>query len=271
MICRRLASIIAIVVAVTAPTLSWGQSILLQIKPHVGDTLEVKLDQTVEMTGTMVCARAAGCPVSSRRMTTVTEVFSKAIVQSIGRNGAHVLAVTDSIRTASSRGARVGRLHRVKTRNDTVQLRVSKEGGAEVVDANASAELRAVFGQMPATLSDKPVRIGGKWNREMRIPIAGETGALGMVRATFQLDSLGPNGDIAFISMKGTLSHDRDGSDSEVYGSMTGSIQLDRRLAWITETRAEIDLTSMVSPVAGAAPMRVHTRVTQLLKAGPAR
>jgi hypothetical protein len=272
MICRRLASIIAIVVSVAAPTLSWGQSILLQIKPHVGDTLEVKLDQTVEMTGTMVCARAAGCPISSRRMTTVTEVFSKAIVQSVGRNGAHVLAVTDSIRSGSSRGTKVGRLHRVKTRNDTVQLRVSNEGGAEVVDANASAELRAVFGQMPATLSDKPVRIGGKWNREMRIPFAGETGALGMVRATFQLDSLGRNGDIAFISMKGTLSHDhRDGSDSEVYGSMTGSIQLDRRLAWITETRAEIDLTSMVRPVAGAEPMRVHTRVTQLLKARPVR
>ncbi|HEU4877983.1 MAG TPA: hypothetical protein VFT21_00935 [Gemmatimonadaceae bacterium] len=270
---RRFASRVLAGALIVVPSLASAQSILLQIKPHVGDTLDVRLDQRIEMTGTpAACPKPQACPASARRMTTTTEVFSKAIVKSMNSDGARVLAVTDSIRTASSRGSVVGKPRRVKTRGDRIELRVSREGGAEVIDAEASDELRAIFGQMPATLSDKPVRIGGKWNRQMRMPIAGEAGAIGMIRATFQLDSLGTNGDIAYISMRGTLSHDhRDGSVSEVDGWMTGSIQLDRRLAWITETRAEIDVTSMVRGAPGAEPMRVRTRVLQHLTAWPAR
>jgi hypothetical protein len=273
MIRRRSASLVLVGALLAAPSVVFGQAILLQIKPHVGDTLEVRLDQRIEMTGTpAACAKPQACPSSARRMTTMTEVYSKAIVKSVNSGGSHVLAVTDSIRTVSSRGATVGKPRRVKTRNDRIELRVSKEGAAEVIDADASDELRAIFGQMPATLSDKPVRIGGSWKREMRIPTPGETGATGLIRATFHLDSLGANGDIAFISMRGTLSHDhRDGSVSEVDGWMTGSIQLDRRLAWITETRAEIDVTSMVRAAPGVEPMRVHTRISQHLTAGPAR
>lgn len=244
-----------------------AQPVLLQIKPHVGDTISVRLNQTVDMTGT-----ALQRSVTSRRMVTMTEVFSRAIVQGISGDRITVLAVTDSIRMSSSAGPRPGPPRRVRGREGSMQLSVSTDGGAEVTDSEASEELRAIFGQMPAMLSRKPVAIGGKWTREMRIPIAGESGAMGRVTATFQLDSLGKNGDIAFISMRGTLSHDhRDGSNSELEGWMTGSLQLDRRLAWITETRAQIDVTTMFRGPAGTDAMRVRTRVTQLLKAGPSR
>lgn len=95
---------------------------------------------------------------------------------------------------------------------------------------------------------------------------------MGMVRATFRLDSLGRNGDIAYISMKGTLSHDHsDGSDSELEGWMSGTMQLDRRLAWITDTRAIIDVESTVKPATGGQPMRVRTKITQVLRARSAR
>lgn len=265
----------------------YAQPVLLQIRPRVGDTLAVRLDQTVDLTGTPTGCVAEEplsrrntkpaehprpCPEVARRMTTVMEVFSRAIVRRTSSKGAIILAVTDSIRTSTSAGGRGGTPVRVKGGDDTIELRVSTDGGVEVIDAEASDELRAVFGQMPATLSRKPVAVGEKWMRQMRIPIVGEPGAFGLVRATFQLDSLGRNGDMAYISMRGTLSHDhRDGSDSELSGWMSGSMQLDRRLAWITETRATIDVTSMVRPTAGGKPMRVRTKVTQLLRAGPAR
>lgn len=244
-----------------------AQPVLLQIKPHVGDTIAVRLNQMVDMTGTSVRGTT-----TSRRMTTVTEVFSRAIVHGTSGDRVMVLAVTDSIRTSTSRGGRPASPQRVRGREGSMELKLSTDGGAEIIDSDASDELRAIFGQMPAMLSRKPVAIGGKWTREMRIPIVGETGAMGRVTATFQLDSLGRNGDIAYISMRGSLSHDhRDGSNSELEGWMTGSLQLDRRLAWITETRAEIDVTTMFRGPAGTDAMRVRTRVTQLLKAGPAR
>ena len=41
------------------------------------------------------------CSAASRQMTTVTEVYSKAIVTGTSRDGVLVLAVTDSIRSAT--------------------------------------------------------------------------------------------------------------------------------------------------------------------------
>ena len=284
---ERLRLICGAAVVIISASTSEAQPVLLQIKPHAGDTIAVKLHQKVELSATRAdCVtpnpaprrpaqeqeRRQACAGSPRQMTSVTEVFSRAIVQGIARDGAMILAVTDSVRIAVSRGGKPGQPKRVGGRDGSMHLRVSRDGGAEVIDSDASEELRAIFGQMPATLSRQPVSVGEKWKREMRIPIAGEAGAMGLVRATFQLDSLGKNGDIAYISMRGTLSHDhRDGSNSELDGWMTGHMQLDRRLAWITETRAEIDVTSIYRPSATSEPMRVRTRVTQLLKAGAAR
>jgi hypothetical protein len=278
---RRSAGLASALVLIFTSGALDAQPVLLQIKPHVGDTLVVRLEQKVEMTGAPLdcgssnaAPRARGQPCSAlrRRMTTVTEVFSRAIVQGLSAEGAAVLAVTDSVRTASSRGTLVDKPRRVRGREHSIRMRVSTDGGAVVTDEGASDELRSIFGQMPAMLSRSPVRVGGKWTREMRIPIIGETGAMGLVRATFQLDSLGRNGDIAYISMRGSLSHDhRDGSNSDLDGWMTGTLQLDRRLAWITETHAEIDVTSIFRPASGTEPMRVRTRINQHLKAGPAR
>jgi hypothetical protein len=242
------------------------------------------MNQKVEMTGTQVgCMGGKAMPKSDRRpedcmdgkrsMASMTEVFSRAIVRKASADGVLVLAVTDSIRTSTSPGkGRINTPVRIKSRNDAIELRVSSDGGAEVIDSEASDELRALFGQMPATLSRKPVSVGDSWDRQMRIPIAGESGAYALVRATFRLDSLGRGGDIAFISMQGTLAHDhRDGSDSELSGSMNGFIQLNRRLGWITDTRVIIDANSIVQPAKGGTRMQVRTRVTQSLHAGPAR
>lgn len=275
----RLSAVLALILAPASHLTA--QPVLLQIRPHVGDTLIVRLDQRVEMTGApLECdsgsaprARAQACSDRRRQMTTVSQVFSRAIVNGVSAEGASVLAVTDSVRSAVSRGGEpTGTPRRVRGGGKSVKLRVSTDGGAVVTDEGATDELRSMFGQMPAMLSRDPVRVGGKWTREMRIPIAGEDGASGLVKATFQLDSLGKNGDIAYISMRGRLSHDhRDGSNSELDGSMTGSLQLDRRLAWITETRATIDVTSTFRPSAGSERMRVRTTITQQLKAATRR
>ncbi len=244
------------------------ERVLLQIRPRVGDTLAVRLDQRVEMTGT---SRAA--PSVKRQMTTVTEVFSRAIVRRVAPAGATVLAVTDSVRTAVSRGGNAtGSPVRARGKENTTTLRVSSDGGAEVTDAKASDELRTMFGQMPAMLSRKPVSVGESWTREMRIPVPDEKGAMGLVRATFHLDSLSEDQNIAYISMRGSLSHDHsDGSNSEVDGAMTGSMKLDRGLGWMVETSTMIDVTSVMPRGAGRDAMVVRTRIDQHLKAGRAR
>ncbi len=270
------------------PVVASAQSVLLQIRPRTGDTLAVRMDQKVEMTGVpMGCATgytgnkraaspdapAVGCSASTRQMTNVTQVFSKAIVKRATGNGVVVLAVTDSIRTSLTRGSGPAATpKRVGSNSGSVEIVVSTDGGGEVIGAGASPELRAIFGQMPATLSRNPVAVGESWVRQMRVPIATEDGATSLVKATFTLDSLARNGDVAFISMEGTLSHDHsDGSDSELDGWISGTMQLDRRLAWVTHTRAVIDVESTVKPTTGGAAMRVRTKITQALRAKPIR
>ncbi|MGK2961393.1 MAG: hypothetical protein ACSLFK_04495 [Gemmatimonadaceae bacterium] len=283
---RVLAS--AILLSALPPGVASAQPVLLRIRPHAGDTLSVRMEQRVEMTGVPAgCAtgyagggRAAKsvrpqreCSDSTRQMTSVMQVFSKAIVSRVTGNGAVILAVTDSVRSSLTSGSGPPAPPRkVSSSRAGIEMIVATDGGAEVLDADASDELRAVFGQMPATLSRRPVAVGETWVRRMRIPISTEAGATSLVTATFRLDSLGRNGDIAHISMKGTLSHDhRDGSDSERDGWLTGTMQLDRRLAWITDTRAVIDVESMVKPTTGGDPMRVRTRITQALSSKPLR
>jgi hypothetical protein len=281
---RAFIVIAAIAVGLGASPLS-AQPVLLQINPHPGDTLNVRLNQRVEMTGTptgcptgysapkrntKTVPATRACAQGTRQMTTIMEVFSRAVIHKTDKDGALVTAVTDSIRTSMSHdGGKSAAPARVNTGIDNeIDMRVAKDGGAEVTDTDASDELRAIFGQMPAVLSRKPVSPGDTWKRQMRIPVAGEAGATGLVTATFELDSIGRNGDIAYISMRGVLAHDhRDGSLSELSGSLKGTMQLDRRLAWITDTHATIDATSTVQPPEGGAPMVVHTRVTQQLKA----
>lgn len=168
-----------------------------------------------------------------------------------------------------------------------VSVRVSTDGAMEIVDGDdANSELRHIFGEMPAVLARGPVAVGEKWTREMTIPLSGDPGTMGSVRATFRLDSLGRNGDIAYISMHGTMSRINvpgappPGAGYATSGVLTGTIQIDRRLGWITDSKSSIIVQSTIGDPArregtaaqgGGAPMQVRTKITQWLRAMRAR
>ncbi len=258
-----------------------ASQVLLQIRPHIGDTLRMHLSQTVEMTGTTP-GSARNDP--SRSMTTTIEIYTRAIAKQWTAGGTLMQTITDSVSMTPSTAASLADLKRRVSREGPTWIRVSGDGAVEVVDdGDRSGELRHLFGEMPAMLSRAVVAVGEKWTREMQIPLSGEPGAMGTVRATFQLDSLSRTGDLAFISMKGTLSRVSlpgvvaPSAAYDASGTLTGTIQIDRRLGWITDSRSTIVVRSNV--VAAAArkgevqrgPMLVRTRITQWIRAVPAR
>jgi hypothetical protein len=165
-----------------------------------------------------------------------------------------------------------------------VWLRVSTDGAMELVDdGDPNSELRHLFGEMPAVLSRTSVSVGDKWTREMQIPLSNEPGAVGAVRATFHFDSLGRNGDVAFISMRGTMSRINTpgaapaGPGYGTTGQLAGTIQIDRRLGWITDSKSTIIVRSSITTnpsvkgEAERAPMQVRTKITQWLRVMRAR
>lgn len=255
-----------------------AQSVLLQIRPRVGDTLRVQLEQQVEMTGMPqgcggqqigLRARVKSSPANcgdTRTMTTRMEVYSRAIARRATHDATDILAITDSVLTSTDKRGPLHRATNPRLQRAPVEIRIASDGEVEVGAGPASDEMRTLLGQMPATLSRKAVAVGEKWMREMRVPLAGEPGATGLVRTTFQLDSVRRGGDIAYISMHGSLTHEHaNGSDSETSGSLTGSMRFDRRRGWITDTHAMIDVWSEVTSPSSRKPMEVHTRVVQSL------
>jgi len=254
-----------------------SQPVLLQIRPQIGDTLRMHLSQSVEMTGT---TRSGGRDVNSGSMTTSIEVFTRAIAQRWTTGGTLMQSITDSVAMTPASAASLEDLRRRTLQSKRVLVRVSTDGAMEIVDdADPNSELRHTFGEMPAMLARAPVAVGEKWTREMQIPLSGDPGTLGQVKATFRLDSLGKNGDIAYISMHGTMSRiNVPGAPSSVAGYSTsgmlaGSIQIDRRLGWITDSKSSIIVRSTIAAnparkgAPQGAPMQVRTKITQWIRA----
>jgi hypothetical protein len=272
-VARFVATLAAIVLFASAAT---AQTVLLQIRPPIGDTLRMHLSQTVEMTGTT----NGGKPTS---LVTSIEVFTRAIAHQWTQSGTLMQTITDSVAMTPASPASIAELKRRAMQSKPVWLRVSPDGAMEMVDdGDPNSELRHLFGEMPAMLARNSVSVGDKWTREMQIPLSSEPGAVGSVRATFRLDSLSKNGDIAFISMRGTMSRINTpnsapaGPGYGTTGSLSGTIQIDRRLGWITDSKSSIIVNSTIVPTnrdgeADRGAMRVRTKITQWIRAMRAR
>jgi hypothetical protein len=95
---RHASLLLGVAICLTRAELARSQAVLLQIKPHVGDTLHLRLDQQTELTGT----RGRGASASVTTMTTTMRVFSRAIVERSAPTATYVRAVTDSVRLTTN-------------------------------------------------------------------------------------------------------------------------------------------------------------------------
>ncbi len=255
-----------------------AQKVILQIHPHVGDTIRMHLTQTVEITGKPSMGGA------SSAMTTSTEIFSRAIPFQWTSSGTLIHAVTDSVVTASGAGKKRGVYgSRSEPHKSPAVLRVASDGAIEVVDdGDSQSEVRHLFAEMPSTLPRTAVAVGDRWTKEMQIPLAGEPGASGTVKATLRLDSLSRSGEIAYVSIRGTLARlaasagQAAAAGYKASGTFTGSMQIDRALGWITDARSVVRMRSEI--MAGGDgndrskhPVQVHTKVSVWARAMKAR
>lgn len=257
----------AVVVAFAAVARSgYAQSMTLEIRPRVGDTLTIRMDQIVEMTGT---TRGD----TTRSLNMETTVFTRAVPIRRLKDGTVVLGIADSVvMIPHVKGASP---HTRQLGGRSTQMLIQSDGGVDILQQDTGDDLREFFGQMPAMLPDDPVFVRGKWTREMPVPLRGDVHGTGWVRTTFTFDSLS-RGGIAFISLKGVLSHERlkdETGDRDANGTIVGTMQLDRRLGWIIDSKVTIVLESMVHSAASKAKqtaanaMLVRTRIVQRVRA----
>lgn len=255
------------------------QAVALRISPRVGDTLVTRFEQRIEMQGN-AAARRGAAPVS---VTGTLRLLSRVFVQARDEDGTTVTTLIDSV---SLEGIGVGTSEaglRRAIEGKRIRLLIAPNGSASVLQAPADfgADLQSVVSGMPSTLPDRPVRPGATWTTTMSIPVSGATGPApsALLRATYRLDSLSAGGDYAWISMRGTLSRPMvaarqpPGGRITSSGTVTGGMQVDRRRGWWVESHASIALSSRVTSADGdsARAMTVETRITEQMRAGPAR
>lgn len=254
----------------TGPSSVVGKA-TLQIKPHTGDTLRMRLDQQSELTG--VKRTSAG--EATAMVLATMKMFSRAIVEASSDKGTTLLAVTDSVLlTTSDEHARADAyLAAERMRGQRVRFRVSPDGivGMTEEGDGATREVAQVVSLMPAAFPRGMIKIGESWIREMPLPTGTQLGAAlsGKLHVTFRFDSITHAGDWAFVSMRGEMQPATGpGSASGVVlesGTVSGTMLVDQKRGWLTESWFNIVVSSMITPppLTGILSMRMQMRITQ--------
>jgi hypothetical protein len=261
-----------------------SRAVTLRINPRAGDTLYTRFEQTVEMSGTT----HVGSTDTTMTMKSTLLLLSHLIVNSSDSSGATITAVTDSVALDSWRmGKQVpSETARRAMEGKRIQLQIAPNGSATVVDApdELTSDVRAAVSAMPSTLPDRPMKVGSAWKQTTAIPVSASTGGgqgasgrAATLTASYRLDSLSRDGNIAFISMRGVLQRDSTAAPLSrglrviSNGTITGSLRVDRKRGWWTSSDATITLESVLTPFSDSSrshPMRVLTRIEQKMHTG---
>lgn len=247
-----------------------AQTVQLQIKPQVGDTIRMRLDQQSEMTG----VRRTPSGEASAMVLTTMRMFSRAIVEGAAGDGIDVLAVTDSVlfTTTDDRTRGATQLLQSQMRGQQMKFHVLPDGSVSMAQADgAPREVAQVVSLMPATFPKMPIAVGETWTREMSLPVGTQLGAQlsARLQVKLRLDSLTRNGKLAYVSMRGDMRPATGpGSASGAVlekGLVSGTMLLDQKRGWLKESWFDIVVSSSLKPAssANAQPIRMQMRITQ--------
>lgn len=276
-----------------------SRTVMLRINPRAGDTLYTRFEQTVEMSGRSLTADSD----TAMTMKSSMLLLSHILVNASDARGATVTAVTDSVSLATWRMGRPmpSESARRSMQGKTIQLRIAPDGSATVLQApdELASDVRAAVSAMPSTLPDHPIAVGDSWKEATDIPMSASTGGskvgggrqerAATLSATYRLDSLSADGNMAYISVRGTVKRDSTaaplprGLRVSSTGSITGAMRVDRRRGWWADSHAIITLESTLTPTRTSAerqgggaetsrhltsPMHVRTRIEQRMHTG---
>lgn len=252
----------------------------LVVRPRLGDTLWLHLEQTIETRSAPVTESRTAAGTSSPRTPASTTpeygpIRDPATLQStfmrldahstVEFSDTHTTAlsvVTDSLSVRTGTGGQLGRTRPVALAagDRRTRVNVTPDGAMSVVNPGVgSATLAASLAGMPPLLPVRSVAIGDKWERDVSLPSLPMTGVHtdGVVHVQFRFDSLTRGGKLAYVSLTGTLRRDgaaRDlppGTQVATSGILRGYLIVDRIRGWITAAETVIEVQSEVTRRAG--------------------
>lgn len=275
-VARAPAAVVLFVVLGMTPGSAGAQpaAVRLQLRPHAGDTLRLRLDQTIEVSRT---SPDDGDDPAAADVASVV-MLARIAVEATDQDGATVTGLTDSVRITSSpayassdvlKGARA-------MQGTRFRFVVAHDGSTHmgVAGGKVDAGLRTLFSQLPATLPVEPQVPGARWTRvaEIPLPATPDGRESATLHVTFVFDSLSRSGEFAHLSVRGRLNRSGalpggNGGTVQTTGDVSGTILLDRRRGWISDARTVVTLRSLVTPgTSRSPPMRVRVKITQWMR-----
>ncbi|MGQ0649481.1 MAG: hypothetical protein ACT4P7_18155 [Gemmatimonadaceae bacterium] len=252
-----------------------AQGVQLQLRPRAGDTLRVRLDQTIEISRTNKPTDDDDEPGDAASLV----MLARIAVESADLHGSMVMALTDSVRITSSETFRLSpTLQAARAlQGQRFRFRVQPDGGTMLAGSDALGDpgLGTLFSQLPATLPREKLLVGASWVRTVELPLAATPDGRGTatLNATFRFDSLSQSGEYAHLSVKGRLVRSGPlpggarGAFVQTAGDVTGKILIDLRRGWIADARSVVTLRSLVSAAGKeAAATRVRVKITQWMR-----
>jgi hypothetical protein len=246
------------------------KTVMLQLRPRIGDTLWMRLDQQTELSS------RGDVKTKQAIMSSTTVTYSRAVVESGVASSTTVVAITDSVFVVSGTPSKGMAPVTRQPAGQRVRLEIAPDGSMTMPSDNPQKGQVRSASLIPATFPTTPVTVGEKWMREAALPAgSSQLGAMivGRVEATFRLDSLTRNGDLAWISIDGKLMPDPAGSKLDGVttvddGTVEGYMVLDRARGWLTESRFTIIAHSTLKQPFGVAtqPVRFQIRLDQSLR-----
>lgn len=277
---------------------SSARGVQLIVRPRVGDTLHLHVEQSVAMSGRRVDGPQSSVPPVlqgkrgaspapeygprvDRANTRVSHVhlFAHSLVEASDLSATTLLATTDSVTMWTGSAGDTEQPVRMPISGESRQVRVSvtPDGAMRLRDSSpADVALGATLASVPGLLPEGPVAVGSEWQREMMLPALplGSYRADGVVQARLKLDSLSRNERHAYVTVVGVLR--RDGAARELpagtrvitAGTLRGTMVVDRTRAWITDAFTVMDVQSEVAPgPAGVGkPMLLDIRIEQRVR-----
>jgi hypothetical protein len=241
--------------------------VLLRLRPHAGDTVRTRLDQSVKFFARDGAGAGAGAGAGPIAPSGAMTVYAHSVVERADAAGAVLSAVTDSVvlkasgapahATESARRAMQGRRSR---------LRVAPDGATDVLGGAGDPALR-----FPAALPAGAVAPGAMWARAMTVPwragrAAAAAGAGSTIDVWFRFDSLARGGTLAFLSLRGAVRPPgRGGDEPPAAGGVTGVLVVDLARGWVVDSRATFQLDGALT-APGGQPRPVRVVVTQRLR-----
>lgn len=257
-----------------APLAAQPAGVQLQLRPRAGDTLRVRLDQTIEM------SRSGRPNDDDEEAGDVASLvlLARIAIEALEEGGVLVQAMADSVRVAGTGGLESTPSLRAARamQGQRFRFHVRPDGSIMMHDQAPLAQgVGEFFSQLPATLPRERLNVGDSWVRAVELPLAAAPDGRGSatLNATFRLDSLSRNLEYAFLSVRGRLVRAGPLAGArrtmvQTAGEVSGKILLDLRRGWIADARSVVTLQSLISGGTGKepGPSRVRVKITQWMR-----